>query len=47
MRKKHLYGMLAGVMAAGLLSSCSITRNLPEGEVLYRGIDKIEVENLD
>ena len=46
---KHLYGILAGMLlvAAGLLPSCSITRNLPEGEVLYRGIDKIEVENRD
>ena len=26
-----------------LLASCSTTKNLPEGEVLYTGIKKIEV----
>ena len=30
-----------------LLASCSTTKNLPEGEVLYTGIKKIEVTNED
>lgn len=30
-----------------LLASCSTTKNLPEGEVLYMGIKKIEVTNED
>lgn len=30
-----------------LLSACSTTRNLPEGEVLYTGIEEIKVENAD
>ena len=30
-----------------LLSACSTTRNLPEGETLYTGIDKLEVVNED
>lgn len=30
-----------------LLSSCSTTKNLPEGAVLYTGIKKIEVKNED
>ena len=30
-----------------LLASCSTTKNLPEGEVLYTGIKKIEVTNDD
>ena len=30
-----------------LLASCSTTKNLPEGEVLYTGIDKLEVLNED
>lgn len=30
-----------------LLASCSTTKNLPEGEVLYTGIKKIEVANED
>ena len=34
--------------AAGLLThSCSTTKNLPEGAVLYTGIKKIEVKNED
>ena len=30
-----------------LLASCSTTQNLPEGEVLYTGITKIEGANED
>ena len=30
-----------------LLSACSTTKNLPEGETLYTGIDKLEVVNED
>lgn len=30
-----------------LLASCSTTKNLPEGEILYTGIDKLEVLNED
>ena len=30
-----------------LLVSCSTTKNLPEGEILYTGIDKLEVQNED
>lgn len=30
-----------------LLTACSTTRNLPEGEVLYTGVKKIEVTNED
>ena len=29
------------------LASCSTTKNLPEGEILYTGIDKLEVLNED
>lgn len=35
------------LVALLLLASCSITRNLPEDEVLYRGIKEIQVENRD
>ena len=31
--------------ALGLLAACSVTRNLPEGEVLYDGQKKTEVLN--
>ena len=34
-------------LALFLLASCSTTKNLPEGEVLYTGIKKIEVTNED
>lgn len=30
-----------------LLVSCSTTKNLPEGEILYTGIDKLEIVNED
>lgn len=30
-----------------ILAACSTTRNLPEGELLYTGIDKLEIENED
>ena len=30
-----------------ILTSCSTTRNLPEGEILYTGIDRLEVLNED
>ena len=30
-----------------LLASCSTTKNLPEGEILYTGIDRLEVVNED
>ena len=29
------------------LASCSTTKNLPDGEILYTGIDKLEVVNED
>lgn len=35
------------VLCCALLVSCSTTRNLPEGEILYTGIDKLEVVNED
>ena len=35
------------VLLACLLSACSTTKNLPEGEILYTGIKRIEVENED
>lgn len=47
---KGLIGrMLVGlaVTLGLLLSACSTTRNLPEGEVLYTGIEEIKVENAD
>lgn len=34
------------LLLAGL-NSCSLTKNLPEGEVLYRGIKAIDVDNAD
>ena len=30
-----------------LLVGCSTTKNLPEGEVLYTGIDKLDIMNED
>lgn len=39
--------LLAFCGAAGAFFSCSVTKNLPEGEVLYTGIKKIEVADQD
>lgn len=36
-----------GIALALLLAGCSTTKNLPEGEVLYTGIEKIEVTDED
>ena len=30
----------------GMLVGCSVTPNLPEGEFLYTGIDKVKVQDL-
>ena len=35
------------ILIAGLCFSCSTTRNLPAGEILYTGIQKIEVTDED
>ena len=36
-----------GIVLCLLLTACSTTRNLPEGEILYTGIHKMEVVNED
>lgn len=41
-----LFIVLLGAGAA-FLSSCSTTKNLPEGEILYTGIEKIDVADPD
>lgn len=38
-------GCLLGIML--IFSACSTTRNLPEGEFLYTGVEKMEVTNED
>ena len=35
------------ILVCAFLMSCSTTRNLPEGETLYTGIDRLEVVNED
>ena len=42
--KKRLFSIALCLM---LLLSCSTTKNLPEGAVLYTGIEKVEVINPD
>ena len=44
MKNKNVFWV--GVLCI-LLSACSTTMNLPEGETLYTGIDKLEVVNED
>ena len=47
-KKKMINGKcLWGVILCLLLTNCSTTKNLPEGETLYVGIDKLEVLNED
>ena len=43
-RKTNIY--IIGLLI-GWLTSCSVTKNLPEEEILYTGIKKIEVVDLD
>ena len=42
MKNNHLI-----ILLCFLLASCSVTKNLPEGEKLYVGIDRMEVLNED
>ena len=42
-QRNYLIGLLLGL----LLWSCSTTKNLPEGAVLYTGISKIEIQQPD
>ena len=42
--KSNIYSLLFFII---LLASCSTTKNLPEGEVLYTGIHKLEIVNED
>lgn len=37
MRNKRKIGILAGCLIGALITACSTTKNLPEGEVLYTG----------
>ncbi len=46
-RKNNVYIALSLGLLIGLLSSCSVTKNLPEDEILYTGIKKIEVMERD
>ena len=39
---KTTYGWLAAWLCAALATGCSTTRNLPEEEVLYTGIQDID-----
>lgn len=41
--KKHL--LYIYILVAVVLAACSTTANLPEGEVLYTGIDKVKVHD--
>ena len=46
MKMKNKNSLLVGLLCI-LLSACSTTKNLPEGEILYTGIEKLEVVNED
>ena len=46
MKMKNKNTLLVGLLCI-LWSACSTTKNLPEGEILYTGIDKLEVVNED
>ena len=41
--RHHIIYILLGVVATLLATACSSTRHLPEGEVLYTGVKRIEV----
>ena len=46
MKMKNKNTLLVGLLCI-LWSACSTTKNLPEGEILYTGIEKLEVVNED
>ena len=46
MRMMNKNTFLVGLLC-GFLAACSTTKNLPEGETLYTGIDKLVVVNED
>ncbi len=46
MKRNIRYRLLAWLILA-MLTACSTTSGLQEGEVLYRGIDKIKIDNED
>lgn len=46
MKMRNKNTLLVGLLCI-LMSACSTTKNLPEGEILYTGIDKLEVVNED
>ena len=46
MKMRNKNTLLVGMLCI-LMSACSTTKNLPEGETLYTGIDKLEVLNED
>ena len=46
MKMKNKNSLLVGLLCI-LWSACSTTKNLPEGEILYTGIEKLEVVNED
>lgn len=48
-KSRRMWKIMAGcgMALALLLAGCSTTKNLPEGEILYTGIEKIEVTDED
>ena len=46
MKMRNKNTLLVGLLCI-LMSACSTTKNLPDGETLYTGIDKLEVVNED
>ena len=46
MKMRNKNTLLVGLLCI-LMSACSTTKNLPEGETLYTGVDKLEVVNED
>ncbi len=45
--KKNSLLIICTVIALSILPGCSTTKHLPEGEVLYKGVKKFNVENQD
>ena len=41
----HKFYPIATLLLCLLVSACSLTKQLPEGETLYRGIKKIDYDN--
>ena len=47
MTRNKFYSWSLILISVLMLAACSVTKHLPEGEILYTGVDRMQVENED